>query len=82
MGALPEEFRHQLVQVLEDWQARTANCLRLAQDLGDLDERHDPDTLAAFFWIGWEGAVLRAKLERCADPLRCFADTFFITLTP
>jgi TetR/AcrR family transcriptional repressor of nem operon len=82
MGALPEEFRQQLVATLEDWQQRTADCLQLAQDLGELGPHHAPDTLAAFFWIGWEGAVLRAKLERAADPLHCFAATFFKTLTP
>lgn len=81
MGALPEEFRDQLIDVLQDWQQRTAVCLRLAQGQGDLGRHHDPDALAAFFWVGWEGAVLRAKLERRAEPLRSFADTFFKTLS-
>ena len=36
--------------------------------------------LAAFFWIGWEGAVLRAKLDRSAEPLRVFADCFRATV--
>lgn len=81
MGALPEEFRHQLTEVLENWQQRTARCLKLAQDQDELGQHHDPDGLAAFFWIGWEGAVLRAKLERRAEPLHIFADTFFKTLT-
>jgi TetR/AcrR family transcriptional repressor of nem operon len=30
--------------------------------------------LAAYFWIGWEGAVLRARLVQNAQPL----DTFII----
>ncbi len=81
MGALPEGFRDQLTEVLEDWQRRTARCLRLAQEQGELGHHHDPDGLAAFFWIGWEGAVLRAKLERRVEPLHIFADTFFKTLT-
>lgn len=77
MGALPEEFRQKLTDVLEDWQHRTADCLRLAQEEGTLARSCDPEALAAFFWIGWEGAVLRAKLERRADPLRTFATVFF-----
>lgn len=81
MGALPEAFRGKLSGVLEDWQRRTADCLRLAQQQGDVSTRHDPEALAAFFWIGWEGAVLRAKLERRGTPLRRFADTFFELLT-
>lgn len=77
MGALPEEFRAALTLALEDWQARTARCLRLARDQGQIDPQHDPDALAAFFWIGWEGAVLRAKLEQRAAPLHTFAASFF-----
>ncbi|MBU2329469.1 MAG: TetR family transcriptional regulator C-terminal domain-containing protein, partial [Alphaproteobacteria bacterium] len=41
---------------------------------------HDPAKLAAIFWIGWEGAVLRAKLEQGPDPLILFADGFFAML--
>lgn len=77
MAALPEAFRARLVSVLEDWQARTAACLRAARDHGEIPETGDPDELAAFFWVGWEGAVLRAKLERKPEPLRQFADGFF-----
>ncbi len=40
----------------------------------------DCGQLAAFFWIGWEGAVLRAKLERNKEPLRTFAAGFFLFL--
>lgn len=76
MAALPAEFSDRLIAVLEDWQQRTADCLRLAQNAGQIPAHHAPDELAAFFWIGWEGAVLRAKLERKAEPLRQFADGF------
>lgn len=81
MGALPDAFRSQLTTALEDWQARTARCLRTAQADGTLGANHDPDALAAFFWIGWEGAVLRAKLERHPAPLHIFADSFFNIFT-
>ncbi|MCL6709466.1 TetR/AcrR family transcriptional regulator [Pseudomonas sp. R2.Fl] len=77
MGALPESFRRKLGDVFADWQQRTARCLQAAQAAGEIDVHHDADRLAAFFWIGWEGAVLRAKLERSGDPLRIFADGFF-----
>ncbi len=82
MGTLPESYRSQLTAALENWQARTAKCLRLAQAQGEIDARNDPEALAAFFWIGWEGAVLRAKLECRATPLAAFADGFFDLLTP
>lgn len=76
MGALPEDFRARLIEVLEDWQARTARCLAEAQAKGSLSAAADPQALAAVFWTGWEGAVLRAKLERGPQPLRRFAAAF------
>lgn len=77
MGALPESYRRLLSDVFVDWQHRTADCLRAAQAAGEIEEHHDADQLAAYFWIGWEGAVLRAKLERSGQALRTFADGFF-----
>ena len=81
MGALPEPFRARLTDVLADWQARTAACLTLARDTGTLAPRHDPALLAEFFWTGWEGAVLRAKLDASPAPLRRFRQQFFALLT-
>lgn len=80
IGALPEGYRAQLGDVFADWQARLARCLREAQAQGELSADADAGQLAAFFWIGWEGAVLRAKLERSAAPLDIFATGFFAGL--
>ena len=77
MGALPDDFRAALTRTLEGWQARTAHVLRQAQAEGMIDPEQDPDILAETFWIGWEGAVLRAKLELRPEPLRHYAMTFF-----
>ncbi len=76
MGALPEAYRAQLTQVLLDWQRRTTQCLEAAKQDGEIPAGTDCARWAAFFWIGWEGAVLRAKLERQAAPLHVFADVF------
>jgi TetR/AcrR family transcriptional repressor of nem operon len=80
LGGLNDSFRQQLEGVLLAWQAATANCLREAVAQGELPEDTDADQLAAFFWIGWEGAILRAKLTRDAEPLQVFADLFFVLL--
>jgi TetR/AcrR family transcriptional repressor of nem operon len=77
MGALPEAYRDQLTGIFADWQLRTARCLMAAQKSGQIGKHLDCDQFAAFFWIGWEGAVLRAKLERNPLPLRTFAAGFF-----
>lgn len=77
MGVLPERFRKRIKAVFSDWEARTAKCLRAAQARGQIAPDADCDRLAVFFWIGWEGAVLRAKLERNAEALDAFASGFF-----
>jgi TetR/AcrR family transcriptional repressor of nem operon len=74
--ALPASFRQTLEDVLLDWQVRLANCLTEAVRLGQLRQGSDCDALAAYFWIGWEGAVLRAKLVQDAQPLDTFATGF------
>lgn len=80
MGALPESFRAQLINVLLDWQLRIERCLEKAKTADEIPKHADCARWAAFFWIGWEGAVLRAKLERQGEPLRVFADMFQTSL--
>lgn len=82
MGGLPESFRARLKDTFEDWQARFAACLTEAQKAGELACNADTRQLAACFWIGWEGAVLRARLEQSAAPLELFAQFFLAGLSP
>lgn len=79
MGALPTSYRKKLIAVFSEWQKRTTKCLEAAQLAGEISNEVDCARLAEFFWVGWEGAVLRAKLEQSAKPLRVFADGFFGT---
>lgn len=76
---LPEGFRELLDAVLMEWQQRVAVCLRQGQSSGEFASDLDCDELAAFFWIGWEGAVLRSRLERSVKALDTFS-TLFIHL--
>ena len=78
---LPAGFDERLEAILQDWQRRVADCLRLAQAHGELAADTDCDTLAAFFWIGWEGAVQRARLTREPTPLALFSQEFFARLS-
>ena len=80
MAALPESYRASLIAVFHDWESRLARCLEAAQHRGEIPAAVDCEQAAAFFWIGWEGAVLRAKLERSAKPLDVFALGFFAGL--
>lgn len=76
VSMLPEGFRSVLEQILQEWQAKLAACLAAAQSQGEFAADADCDELAAFFWIGWEGAVLRARLVKNDTPLNTFIAGF------
>lgn len=80
IGALPDGYRPQLEAVLQGWQALLRGCLEQARAAGDLPADADCEALAAFFWIGWEGAVLRARLTASAQPLQLFLQGFLASL--
>ncbi|MCY1535515.1 Transcriptional regulator AcuR [compost metagenome] len=80
VAILPAGFRVQLEAILCTWQERLARCLRTAQAAGELAAEADCDELAAFFWIGWEGAVQRARLTRDNVPLDVFIKGFLAGL--
>lgn len=77
---LPAAFRAQLEDVLQDWEARMTRCLQAAQQAGQIDADVDCARMAAFFWTGWEGAVLRAKLVSSPAPLHIFLEGFLKAL--
>ena len=52
--------------------ARAARCLVLAREADEIDVSADSDALAEFFWVGWEGAVMRARLVKNGAPLDTF----------
>ena len=76
ISLLPEAFREPLEAIFLDWQAKLTRCLQAAQQAGELGRRADCAELAAFFWIGWEGAVLRARLVKNDSPLNTFIAGF------
>ena len=82
MGTLPEAFRDRLMAVFRDWEVRLARCLSAARAAGQIAPDADCEGLARLFWIGWEGAVLRAKLERGPAALDDFATGFLALLQP
>ena len=84
MGNLAQElagqnaaFRERLQEVFSGWTARFAECLAAARRRGDLAPDSEPEQLAEFLLVGWEGAVLRAKVTRDPQPMQAFRDTFF-----
>lgn len=78
--AIPDSFRSRLNEILSDWQNRIADCLTEAQLAGTILQSADVNILAYFFWIGWEGAVMRAKLIKNTEPLTIFINGFLANL--
>lgn len=76
VDSLPESYRSLLNDVFFGWQQRVQACLYLAQWRGQLAADANCKELAEYFWIGWEGAVSRAKLTQSVKPLRCFFTCF------
>jgi len=77
---LPESFRPQLIDIFLSWQLRIANCLKAAQSSGEISNTANCEQLAEYFWIGWEGAVSRAKLVQNIQPLENYFNHFMATL--
>ena len=65
-----EHCRGVLGDVMQDWRARLALLIGRAQDAGEIRRDIDADTLAAFFWDAWEGALLRTKVDHDVGALR------------
>ncbi len=77
---LPESFRQVLIDIFLSWQQRLATCFKAAQDSGDLAKNADCDLLAECFWVGWEGAVSRARLVQNNKPLDNYLQQFIAGL--
>ncbi|RBM08870.1 acrylate utilization transcriptional regulator AcuR [Novacetimonas cocois] len=73
---LPPSFHQELRNVLVGWERRVAACLMAIFDTPSPAYSHICLRWAEFFWIGWEGAILRARLERSVQPMSLFSDIF------
>lgn len=73
---LPPSFIKQLQDILENWQALVATCLSDALSSGEICSDMNDKQLAAIFWSGWEGAVMRAKLYCSTQPVYDFWSYF------
>ncbi len=58
-----------------------ARCLHEAQAVGAIARDASPDALAQVFWIGWEGAVMRARLCQSTAPLDQYWEFFAHSMT-
>lgn len=75
-----EMLRSRLIEIFADWSGSFAACIAEGQELGEITDVFSPQDLAEFFLAGWEGAILRMKVSRDAEPLERFKKIVFATV--
>jgi len=72
--------RDRLAGVFAGWVRVVGNCIREAQQNGEIDSDLDPITLAGFLVNAWQGAVMRAKVDRDSTSMDQFLEVVFSRL--
>jgi TetR/AcrR family transcriptional regulator, transcriptional repressor for nem operon len=75
-----EMLRSQLVEIFAEWRVPFAACIGEAQAAGEIATTFTPEDLAEFLLASWEGAILRMKVDRTAEPLERFKRIAFATV--
>jgi TetR/AcrR family transcriptional regulator, transcriptional repressor for nem operon len=73
LADLNPAVRAEVRSSLDRRSAVAADLLREAQQAGDVGPDHDPELLGSFLIDVWEGVILRAKVDKSAQPF----DRFF-----
>ena len=81
ISALDNDFRNAIESIFNQWADLTSDLFELGKQAGQVVRSADSSQLAQAFWIGWEGAVLRAKLQQSATPLYLFFNQFISSRT-
>lgn len=79
-AVLSDTLNDRVEAILQCWEKRVAECLEQAQQQGQLAAHKQCQELAHCFWIGWEGAVQRARIQRSQAPLESYGDFFISSL--
>lgn len=74
------QIRDRLATIYAAWTRAIETCVREAQEKGHLRAGSDPKVVAAFLVNAWEGAVLRAKVDKDGDAFDHFDQTVFTLL--
>ena len=75
-----EMLRTRLAEIFAEWRAPFAACIAEGQAAGEIAATFAPADLAEFLLSSWEGAILRMKVERNAEPLERFKRVVFATV--
>jgi TetR/AcrR family transcriptional repressor of nem operon len=66
-----------LAALFAGWTGAVETCVRQAQQQGEIPADGDAEVLAAFLINAWEGAILRAKVDKNAAPFEEFDKVVF-----
>jgi TetR/AcrR family transcriptional regulator, transcriptional repressor for nem operon len=72
-----EVFRTRLDEAFNKWTNTVAVMLEEAQAQGELTLNVEPAVLAENLVVSFEGALMRAKVKKSAEPLRNFIHLYF-----
>ena len=75
-----EMLRTRLVEFFAEWLSPFAACIAEGQETSEFATTFAPEDLAEFLLSSWEGAILRMKVERNAQPLQRFKRIIFATV--
>ncbi|WP_101674465.1 TetR/AcrR family transcriptional regulator [Alloalcanivorax mobilis] len=65
-------IRQRVAGALNSWTGALAKTIAEAQEDGTIGDDQPPEQLAAFLINAWQGALMRAKVERSDKPLTAF----------
>ena len=75
-----EVLRTRLIGIFAEWRSPFAACIAEGQATGEIARTFAPHDLADFLLSSWEGAILRMKVGRNAEPLERFKRIVFATV--
>ena len=77
LAGVSDAFRTKIDECLMTIGTQVAACLVEAKARGELPQTSDPHKLAMLLVNCWEGAALRSRLRRSAEPLDDMLDFYF-----
>lgn len=80
VAILPDSYRLVLQNIFAVWESKMQTCLETAKQQGDIKQSINCVQQAEYFWIGWEGAVMRARLVQSVQPLDLYIATFIASI--
>lgn len=82
IGGSSDRMRQALKAQFDCWTKLVAVCISEAQQLGEVDQAHNPAILAEFIYSSWEGALIRMQVNHDLTGIDHFMEYIFSYLLP